>query len=65
MLRLWEALWAAPHPHFLIWVVFAVLQQHRKPLMESAADGYDGLLKYCIQVSAVSYPISILDSLLG
>ncbi len=51
VLRFWEALWAAPHDHFHVWAVFAVLQLHRRPLMEAAADGYDGLLKYCIQVT--------------
>lgn len=50
VLRLWEAVWAAPQPHFHMWVVLAVLQHHRKPLMEAATD-YDGLLKYCIQLS--------------
>lgn len=52
VLRLWEAVWAAPQPHFHMWVVLAVLQHHRKPLMEAATD-YDGLLKYCIQVCPV------------
>ena len=49
VLRLWEAMWAAPPRHFHMWMVLAVLQHHRKPLMEAATD-YDGLLKFCIQV---------------
>jgi hypothetical protein len=49
VLRLWEAMWAAPPRHFHMWMVFAVLQHHRKPLMQAATD-YDGLLKFCIQV---------------
>lgn len=52
MLRLWEAMWAAPPRHFHMWMVLAVLQHHRKPLMEAATD-YDGLLKFCIQVPSM------------
>lgn len=51
MLRMWEANWAAPVAHFHMWCVLAVLLQHRRPLM-TAASTPDGILKYCIQVSA-------------
>lgn len=44
-------MWAAPAAHFHMWMVLAVLQHHRKPLMEAAVD-YDGLLKFCIQVNS-------------
>lgn len=49
VLRLWEALWAAPVPHFHMWCVLAVLQQHRVPLMASA-DQPDGPLRFCIKL---------------
>jgi hypothetical protein len=60
VLRLWEAMWAAPPRHFHMWMVLAVLQHHRKPLMEAATD-YDGLLKFCIQVPAPSSAPTILN----
>lgn len=57
VLRLWEATWAAPTPHFHMWCVLAVLQQHRRPIMDAAASP-DGILKYCIQVRPPSPPPS-------
>lgn len=51
VLRLWEAIWSRHlGPHMHIYLAAAVLCIHRRAIMESDLD-FDGLLKYCIQLS--------------
>lgn len=51
VLRFWEALWANPHhEHFHLFVCVAVLEHHRRAIMNSCQD-FDDLLKFCVELS--------------
>lgn len=51
MLQFWEALWSNPHtPHLHLFACVAVLEQHRRVIMETC-DDLDSLLRYCVQLS--------------
>ena len=51
VLRLWEALWSRHlGPHLHIYLAAAVLGIHRRAIMEADLD-FDGMLKFCIQLS--------------
>lgn len=51
MLRFWEALWSRHlSDHFHIYVCAAVLEHHRRSIMEQDLD-FDSLLKFCINLS--------------
>lgn len=51
VLRFWEALWANPHhEHFHLFVCVAVLEHHRRSIMNNCQD-FDDILKFCVELS--------------
>ena len=61
VLRFWEALWSNPHhEHFHLFVCVAVLEHHRRAIMNSCQD-FDDLLKFCVELSGRIPMTSVLQ----
>ena len=61
VLRFWEALWSNPHhEHFHLFVCVAVLEHHRRAIMNTCQD-FDSLLKFCVDLSGRIPMASVLQ----